>query len=77
MLKPPPAFMPSSGDGPEAEKAGHCLCLNAAEGLLQLVIARRESAGPAAFTLLCAEAWHAPSQGAELLVPALADAING
>ena len=68
--------MPSSGDGPEAEKAGHCLCLNAAEGLLQLVIARRESAGPAAFTLLCAESWHAPSQGAELLAPALADALT-
>ncbi len=67
--------MPSFGDGPKVQKAGHCLCLNAAEGLLQLVIARRESAGPSAFTLLCAESWHAPSQGAELLTPALADAL--
>ena len=75
MLKPPPAFTPSFEDGTEAEKTGHCLCLNAAEGLLQLVIARRENAGPSAFTLLCAQSWHAPSQGAELLAPALADAL--
>lgn len=75
MLKPPPASIPPAEKRPEAGKTGHCLCLNAAEGLLQLVIARRESAGPPAFTLLCAESWHAPSQGAELLAPALADAL--
>lgn len=54
---------------------GHCLCLNAAEGLLHLIIARQEAGGPTAFTLRCSQAWHAPSQGAELLAPALADAL--
>lgn len=58
-----------------AEGTGHCLCLNAAEGLLHLIIARQETAGAAPLTLLCSQAWHAPSQGAELLTPALANAL--
>ena len=49
------------------------LALNAAEGLLQIVIARWEPDG--VWTRLCAQSWHAPSQGAELLAPALADAF--
>ena len=53
--------------------SSHILVLNAAEGLLQIVIARRDALdGP---VLLCAQEWHAPSQGAELLTPALADAF--
>ena len=59
--------------------AGHLLVLNAAEGLLQLLIARPEPAGgPAgaepALVPLCSQSWHVPSQGAELLAPALRDA---
>ena len=51
----------------------HILVLNAAEGLLQIVVARRDGADES--VLLCAQEWHAPSQGAELLAPALADAF--
>ena len=50
------------------------LVLNAAEGLLQIIIARREADGT--HTSLCAQAWHAPTQAAELLAPALADAFR-
>jgi tRNA threonylcarbamoyl adenosine modification protein YeaZ len=50
------------------------LALNATEGLLQIIIARQEADG--AYTRLCAQAWQAPSQGAELLAPALADAFQ-
>lgn len=87
----------------------HVLCLNAAEGLLHLILARIEPAGcgtggptgcgplapagppssapagdapaaiapaaPVSLTLLCAQTWHAPSQGAELLAPALTGAL--
>ncbi|MDR2488302.1 MAG: tRNA (adenosine(37)-N6)-threonylcarbamoyltransferase complex dimerization subunit type 1 TsaB [Desulfovibrio sp.] len=58
------------------EKSEYCLCLNAAEGLLQLLIARQETEDPEVLRLLCVEAWHAPSQGVELLIPALADALG-
>jgi tRNA threonylcarbamoyl adenosine modification protein YeaZ len=58
-----------------AERNSHRLCLNAAEGLLQLIVARQEAGDPPVFTVLCSEAWHAPSQGAELLIPALADML--
>ena len=50
------------------------LVLNAAEGLLHIIIARQEEDGK--YTRLCAQGWHAPSQGAELLAPALADALQ-
>lgn len=50
----------------------HLLVLNAAEGLLQLLVARREP--EAGYRLLCGQNWHVPSQGAELLAPALRDA---
>jgi len=50
------------------------LVLNATEGLLHIVIARQE--GDGGYTRLCAQGWHAPSQGAELLAPALADALQ-
>lgn len=76
MRSTSPAQPPPCADRPPAARAGHCLCLNAAEGLLQFCIARQEAVGPAAFTLLCAQTWHAPSQGAELLAPALADALT-
>lgn len=52
----------------------YLLILNAAEGLLQLLIARQDHEGPP--TLLTAQSWHAPSQGAELLAPALNDALS-
>lgn len=58
-------------------RAPHILILNAAEGLLQLLIARKETAGPASgLVLLCAQSWHAPSQGAELLALALQQALE-
>ena len=75
MPNAPHAQSPFSEDRPPTGGAGHCLCLNAAEGLLHLIIARQEAAGAAPLTLLCSQAWHAPSQGAELLAPALADAL--
>ena len=50
------------------------LALNAAEGILQIVIARQEEDG--AYTRLCAQDWHAPSKGAELLAPVLQDAVQ-
>ena len=55
------------------EKTPYILVLNAAEGLLQILIARQEEDG--GYTRLCYQSWHAPSQGAELLAPALADAF--
>ena len=55
----------------------HVLALNAAEGLLQLVLARQENTGDTATLIpLCAQSWHAPSQGAELLAPALQNALE-
>lgn len=51
----------------------HLLVLNAAEGLLQLVIAGREREG-GGFSLLASQAFAARSRGVELLAPALADA---
>ena len=87
--------------------APYLLVLNAAEGVIQYLIARVEPAphaapsvvapvpsaanasGPAAeahsffapglnatLHLLCAHDWHAPSQGAELLAPALAHSLE-
>lgn len=53
---------------------GLVLALNAAEARLQLVLARvAEPAGAkeAADGFLAAQEWHAPSQGVELLAPAL------
>jgi tRNA A37 threonylcarbamoyladenosine modification protein TsaB len=57
------------------------LALNAAEGLLQVLIAGRESAEEtgsgeeAAFRLLCGQDWDAPARGAELLAPIIRDAL--
>ncbi len=59
---------------PNSAHAPYVLVLNAAEGLLQFLIARQEADG--AFTRLCMQAWHAPSQGAELLAPALDEACK-
>jgi tRNA threonylcarbamoyl adenosine modification protein YeaZ len=50
------------------------LVLNAAESLLHIIIARREADGT--HTRLCAQSWHAPAQGAEILTPALDDALQ-
>lgn len=74
MPQPSPAHVSASGAA--SGEGGYYLCLNAAEGLLQLLIVRREEAGPASSTPLCFQSWHAPSQGAELLVPALAGALK-
>ena len=52
----------------------HLLVLNAAEGLLQFIIAREEPEKPP--VPLCCEARHAPSQGAELLIPALQSCLR-
>ena len=49
---------------------GLLLALNAAEARLQLVLARLDAEGPAD-GFLAAQEWHAPSQGVELLAPAL------
>jgi tRNA threonylcarbamoyl adenosine modification protein YeaZ len=68
------ARLPASAKRSVAANGGHCLCLNTAEGLLQVVIARREP-GVAAWRLLRAETRHAPSQGVELLTPVLASAL--
>lgn len=59
---------------PDLPDSPWLLALNAAEGLLQIAIIRREQDG--AHTLACTQFWHAPSQGAELLAPALADALD-
>ena len=50
------------------------LVLNAAEGRLHIIIARQEEDG--GHTRLCAQDWHAPAQGAELLAPALEGALQ-
>ncbi len=51
----------------------HLLILNAAEGAIQIVLAREEQGEESPrFLPLHFSEWHAPSQGAELLVPALA-----
>ncbi|MDR2077044.1 MAG: tRNA (adenosine(37)-N6)-threonylcarbamoyltransferase complex dimerization subunit type 1 TsaB [Desulfovibrio sp.] len=47
------------------------LVLNAAEGFLHLLLARLRPLVP-----LCSQRWHLPSQGAELLVPALEQALS-
>jgi len=52
----------------------YILALNAAEGVLQIIVARQDEGG--SYTCLCAEDRQAPSQGAELLAPALADALE-
>ncbi|MCL1939778.1 MAG: tRNA (adenosine(37)-N6)-threonylcarbamoyltransferase complex dimerization subunit type 1 TsaB [Desulfovibrionaceae bacterium] len=57
-----------------AEESPCLLVLNAAEGLLHIIIARQEADG--AYTRLCAQSWHAPTQGAELLTPALDHALQ-
>ncbi len=48
---------------------GHTLILNAAEGSVQLVLARGSE-------MLCAEEWRAPAQATELLAPLLADILR-
>lgn len=59
------------------DSVSHILILNAAEGLLQFLLARREGAGDGTFLVReCFQSWHAPSQGAELLAPALQDALK-
>lgn len=45
------------------------LILNAAEGRIQMVLARENE-------LVCAQEWSAPSQGTELLTPVLADTFQ-
>jgi tRNA threonylcarbamoyl adenosine modification protein YeaZ len=47
------------------------LILNAAEGSLHFLLARL-----APLALLCSQRWHLPSQGAELLAPALGQALS-
>lgn len=51
----------------------HILALNTAEGRLQMLIARDDDG---AAEPRFAASWHAPSQGAELLAPALRDACG-
>ena len=61
-----------------AQEPSHTLVLNAAEGVIQFLLARQEAPehGPAAqLTPLCFQGWHAPGQGAELLCPALENAL--
>ena len=59
------------------EHAPHLLILNAAEKGLHLIVARLEAGkdGSAAVPL-CSQWWSAPSQGAELLIPALEQALR-
>ena len=60
-----------------SEESPYLLVLNAAEGLLQVVLARQDNTSEGALPVqLCAQEWHAPSQGAELLAPALQDAFT-
>jgi tRNA threonylcarbamoyl adenosine modification protein YeaZ len=56
---------------------GLLLTLNAAEGLLQFALAAwpEDGNGGEPF-LLCAQSWNAPSQGAEVLAPALGEALR-
>ncbi len=51
------------------------LVLNAAEGRLQFLLARLDGEGGPPL-LLAAQDWHAPSQGAELLTPALSHTLE-
>ena len=60
------------------QEPSHTLVINAAEGLIQFLLARQEAPehGVAApLTPLCFQVWHAPGQGAELLCPALENAM--
>ena len=63
------------------QEPSHTLVLNAAEGVIQFLLARQEAPehGVAApmtpLTPLCFQGWHAPGQGAELLCPALENAL--
>ncbi len=73
-----------------AEASPLLLVLNSAEGALQLALARFTPARPCGGSggldvpeepsapplLLTAQTWHAPSQGAELLAPALSFALS-
>ncbi len=54
----------------DAVQGGLLLVLNAAEGLLQIVIADKSR-------VLCAQEWEAPSRGTEILAPALAGIFQG
>lgn len=65
------------------EQSPYVLVLNASEGRVQFLIGQWSGKGvpradQAAGTpgILCAQMWHVPSQGAELLAPALADALQ-
>lgn len=59
----------------EPRTAQHTLIMNAAEGQLQFMLVRRQE-DAAAPEILCSQVWHAPSQGAELLTPALQAALH-
>lgn len=58
---------------------GHTLVLNAAEGVIQFLLARQEVPEQGdhqpLLAPLCFQGWHAPGQGAELLCPALENAL--
>ena len=65
-----------STEAPESRtQSSYLVVLNAAEGLLQAVIARREHQDQK-YAMVCSQNWLAPSQGAELLAPVLADAFT-
>lgn len=65
-----------SNEAPEGQmQSSYLVVLNAAEGLLQVVIARREQ-HDRKYAIVCSQNWLAPSQGAELLAPVLADAFT-
>ena len=61
-----------------AQEPSHTLVLNAAEGVIQFLMARQEAPEQGTvphLTPLCFQGWHAPGQGAELLCPALENAM--
>lgn len=60
----------------EPRNAQHILVMNSAEGQLQFLLAREQVETAASAELLCSQVWHAPSQGAELLTPALQAALQ-
>lgn len=65
---------PAGGELPaRSDLQPHRLILNAAEGVIQFVITTLEDREQ---TIRTSQEWHAPSQGAELLAPALENAFS-
>ncbi|WP_051257940.1 tRNA (adenosine(37)-N6)-threonylcarbamoyltransferase complex dimerization subunit type 1 TsaB [Desulfovibrio cuneatus] len=61
-----------------AQEPTHTLVLNAAEGIIQFLLARQEAPEQGSaqhLTPRCFQGWHAQGQGAELLCPALENAL--